>query len=69
MDPKRYNIANRAAEKQASSDEDADRLARGEITGAELRVENNFFASLDMSRFKIVAIGGRPIKFDKDTAE
>lgn len=57
----KLNEAERARQKQASRDRDADRLARGEISPAELAEENSFFASLDVSRFKIVAIGGRPI--------
>lgn len=58
-------IANRAAEKQASREEDAARLARGEISPAQLRAENNFFGSLDMQRFRIVAIGGRPVHVNR----
>lgn len=54
----------RAAAKQASRDEDARRLAAGEISEDELRRNNSFFGSLDMSRFRMVAIGGKPIKRD-----
>lgn len=55
----------RAAAKQASRDEDARRLAAGEITKEELRAENSFIGSLDMSRFKMVAIGDKPVKFKR----
>ena len=66
MDQRSKILANRPAEKQASRDEDAARLARGEITPAELRAENSFFGSLDMRRFRIVEIGGRPINVKRD---
>ena len=52
----------RAAEKQASRDADAARLAAGEITPAELARENSFFGSLDLSGFRIAAIGKTPIE-------
>ena len=51
----------RARQKQASRDRDRERLARGEVSRAELQRENDFFAPLDISSFEIVAIGGRPI--------
>lgn len=49
----------RADEKQRSRDEDARRVRSGVINSSELRRENNFFASLDMGKFRIVAIGRR----------
>lgn len=52
----------RAAAKQASRDDDARCLAAGEITEQELRRENLFFGALDMSRLRIVAIGGKPVR-------
>lgn len=52
----------RAAEKQASRDRDAARLAADEITPAALARENSFFGSLDLSGFRIAAIGKTPIK-------
>jgi len=52
----------RAAEKQASRDADAARLAAGAVTPAELARENSFFGSLDLSGFRIAAIGKTPIK-------
>jgi hypothetical protein len=62
-----YEIGNldggaRAAEKQASRDDDAKRLASGEISAAALRRKNSFFGSLAFSKFRIVAIGGKPIR-------
>lgn len=62
FDPKK-----RAAEKQASRDEDARQLAAGEVTHAELRKRNGFFSSLDFKKWVMVAIGGKPIKRRKDT--
>lgn len=41
-----YDPAERAAEKQASRDEDARRLAAGEVTPQELARENSPFAGL-----------------------
>jgi len=52
----------RARQKQASRDRDLARLKAGEINPAELAHENNFFAALDLPSFKIVAIGGRPLR-------
>ena len=51
----------RAREKQAARDEDARRLAAGEITAAELAKENDFFASFDLSQARITAIGKRRV--------
>ncbi len=56
----------RAAVKQASRDEDARRIASGEISDRELKRENAFFGSLDKSKFKMVAIGGKPLKGRSD---
>lgn len=51
----------RSVAKQASRDSDARRVASGEISKKQLKQENSFFGSLSMSRFKMVAIGGRSI--------
>ncbi|WP_416067800.1 hypothetical protein ACK9YZ_23630 [Rhizobium sp. ZK1] len=51
----------RAAAKQASRDEDVRRVASGEISDPDLKRENSFFGSLDKSKFRMVAIGGKPI--------
>ncbi len=53
--------SNREIEKQRSRDEDARRLAAGEISEQELKRENNFFAALDMKKFEMVAIGGKQL--------
>ena len=51
----------RAREKQAARDRDAQRLAAGEVSAAKLQRENNFFASIDFSKARISAIGKRRI--------
>lgn len=60
FDPKK-----RAAAKQASRDEDARKLAAGEITPQELRKRNGFFSALDVRKWVMVAIGGKPIRRQK----
>jgi hypothetical protein len=52
----------RAEEKQASRDEDERLLADGKISPVELRRKNGFFSSLDLSEFKMIAIGGKPVE-------
>lgn len=53
---------NRVKEKQASRDEDERRLRDGEISPNELRRENGFASSLDISKFKITHIGTKKLK-------
>jgi hypothetical protein len=55
------DAAERAREKQASRDWDAERLRRGEVSRAQLARENGFFEPLELSSFQIAAIGGRPL--------
>jgi hypothetical protein len=57
-----FNPAKRAAAKQASRDEDARKLASGEISKEALRRRNGFFSGLDKSKFRMVAIGNMPIR-------
>lgn len=38
------------------------RLKSGEISLNQLKHENNFFNALPIKRFKIVAIGNKPLK-------
>jgi len=56
------NVEERARQKQASRERDLARLRNGEVSPAELAHENNFFAALDLPRFKIVSISGRPLR-------
>jgi hypothetical protein len=51
----------RAREKQASRESDELRLRSGMVNREGLRRENDFFSSLPLEKFRIVAIGGRPI--------
>lgn len=51
----------RAAAKQASRENDACRLAAGLVDKHQLKRENSFFGALLESKFRIVAIGGKPI--------
>lgn len=51
----------RSVAKQASRDADARRLASGAVSKKHLKQENSFFGALSMSKFKMVAIGGRSI--------
>jgi hypothetical protein len=51
----------RARDKQASRERDNARLSSGEVSQNELRQENGFFSSLPLHRFRIAAIGGRPL--------
>lgn len=60
-----FDPQKRAAEKQASRDEDARQLAAGEITPQELRKRNGFFSALDFRKWVMVAIGGKPIRRQK----
>lgn len=52
----------RAAAKQRSRDDDARRLAAGEIKKQELRKENSFFGALDVSKLRMLSIGGKPVR-------
>ncbi|GAB4361798.1 MAG: hypothetical protein Kow00114_16620 [Kiloniellaceae bacterium] len=54
--------AERARQKQASRDEDARRLATGEISRAELQRENSFFNSLPFEKATITKIGRRSVQ-------
>ena len=51
----------RVREKQESREQDAIALANGSVSSYELRVSNGFFAALPLSRYKVVAIGGKEI--------
>ncbi len=55
----------RARQKQASRDRDQELLDKGLITPEQLRIKNSAFAALPLSEFKIIKIGGRPLKPSK----
>lgn len=60
-----FDPEKRAAAKQASRDDDARRLAAGEISKEELRRRNGFFSALfegeRAGQWEMVAIGGKPL--------
>lgn len=58
----KFDFAERARQKQASRDEDARRLAAGEITKAALKRENGMLSGMDLSGSVIVAIGGKRLE-------
>ena len=49
----------RAREKQESRERDLYRLRVGQVSQQELAHENDFFANLDLPRFRLASIGGR----------
>lgn len=53
--------AQRQRDKQLARDRDAEALARGEISEADLARRNGFFSAFDLSKARIVAIGARDI--------
>ncbi|NTF23587.1 hypothetical protein G6L37_35020 [Agrobacterium rubi] len=55
------NSNERAREKQKSRDRDQFRLDNGQVSGKELRRENSVFSSLPLHRFRMMAIGGKPL--------
>lgn len=52
----------RAKQKQLSRERDEMRLKSGEISPEQLKRDNSFFLSVPIKRFKIAAIGGKPLK-------
>ena len=51
----------RVREKQESRERDAAAIASGRIAKGDLRNANGFFSALPLSRFKVVAIGGKAV--------
>lgn len=52
----------RAKQKELSRARDAVRLQSGQVSPEQLKHENNFFRSLPIKRYKMVAIGGKPLR-------
>lgn len=50
-----------SAEKQASRDNDAARLADGSVSVEDLKAENGFFSALPVHRFIVAAVGDEPV--------
>jgi hypothetical protein len=51
----------RALEKQASRESDSRRLSSGQASVADISIQNDFFAALDLRNFRISSIGHREI--------
>jgi hypothetical protein len=51
----------RRVEKQLSRDLDAHLVAEGHSSVTDMAIQNDFFASFNLSGFKISAIGGRAL--------
>ena len=60
-DPPDSDRWSRAKQKQLSRDRDAMLLQSGQITEAELKRRNSFFGALPIKRYRMVAIGGKPV--------
>ncbi len=60
--PASENQDERAKQKELSRMRDAARLEAGEVTQDQLHRENRFFSAVPIKRFKIVAIGGKPLR-------
>ena len=60
-DPPDSDRLSRAKQKQLSRERDAMLLQSGQITEAELKRRNSFFGALPIKRYKIVAIGRKPV--------
>lgn len=52
----------RAQQKQLGRDRDAMLLKSGQVSEAELKQRNSFFSALPIKRFKVIAIGGKPVR-------
>lgn len=60
-DPPDSDRLSRSKQKQLSRERDAMLLQSGQITAAELKRKNSFFGALPIKRYKMVAIGGKPV--------
>ncbi len=56
------NRLSRAQQKQLSRDRDAMLLQSGQVSMDEMKHRNSFFSAVPFKRFKIVAIGGKPVR-------
>ncbi len=55
------SLRERAAQKQASRNFDADRISNGSVTPQQVRRENHVLGGIDLSSFRMVSIGKRRI--------
>ena len=58
---KPLDSAARAAEKDASRQADAARLAGGSVSVYDLKAKNAFFSALPLHRFVVAAVGDEPV--------
>lgn len=58
-DPDRLS---RGQQKQLSRDRDAMLLQSGRVSADEMRQRNSFFSALPLKRYKVSAIGGKPVR-------
>jgi hypothetical protein len=65
MKIKRLKGWHRDQEKKISRELDSYALAEGLQSSAEVAIKNDFFAALNLSDFKILAIGGRNLECDE----
>ena len=52
----------REVEKKFSRDLDAYVMSEGERSNVDIAIQNDFFAALNLSEFKVSAIGGRNLE-------
>lgn len=52
----------RAQQKQLSRDDDAIRLQSGQVSADEMKQRNSFFSALPVKKYKVAAIGGKPVR-------
>jgi hypothetical protein len=55
----------REVQKKISRDLDAHLLEQGLSSSHDLAIQNDFFAALDLSNFRVSAIGRRPLVSDE----
>jgi hypothetical protein len=65
MKIKRLKGWRRDEEKKISRELDSYVLAEGLQSSTEVAIKNDFFAALNLSEFKILAIGGRNLECDE----
>lgn len=57
-----HDFIDRAQEKAESRERDMSDIRLGRMLPSEVAKRNDFFANVDVSAFRLVAVGGRPFK-------
>jgi hypothetical protein len=57
-----FSPSERKLEKEAARKRDERALRAGDVSARELSIRNNFFAALDMRKFKLLGIGRRSLE-------